>query len=120
MSPGPPSTPALPCPAPDDYKLATDKGMAADVVSFIREWRKLFPRLAKAPFWLAGESYAGGPAGRVVLIMPLRAGQKEAGGKDCTRQQSRYNCAAPRCQGLQALFSRRPLRATHHPPNAGA
>ncbi|KAI7846201.1 hypothetical protein COHA_000271 [Chlorella ohadii] len=43
-----------------DYKqLATDKGMATDVVAFIHEWRRLFPRLAKAPFWLAGESYAG-------------------------------------------------------------
>lgn len=49
------------CAPAEHYKqLATDKGMAADVVAFIREWRKLFfPRLAAAPFWLAGESYAG-------------------------------------------------------------
>lgn len=34
--------------------------MARDVVEFMRQWAKLYPSLAGNPFWLAGESYAGG------------------------------------------------------------
>lgn len=69
----PPSAPA------DDYKqLATDKGMAADVVAFIREWRKVFPRLAAAPFWLDGESYAGGRG--MGVLLPGACQDARAGG----------------------------------------
>ncbi|PSC75722.1 serine carboxypeptidase-like 28 [Micractinium conductrix] len=37
---------------------ASDKGLAADVVAFLLEWRKLYPALQGNPLWLAGESYA--------------------------------------------------------------
>lgn len=42
----------------DDLKVG-DKAMASDVLTFLLEWRRLFPELAGNPFWLAGESYAG-------------------------------------------------------------
>lgn len=42
--------------AADD--TASDKGLAADVVAFLLEWRKLYPALQGNPLWLAGESYA--------------------------------------------------------------
>jgi len=31
-----------------------DDTMSSDVLTFILEWRKLFPKLAGNPFWLAG------------------------------------------------------------------
>ncbi|PRW58008.1 serine carboxypeptidase-like 34 [Chlorella sorokiniana] len=67
----------------DDYKqLATDKGMATDMVDFIREWRKLFPRLARAPFWLAGESYAGHYVPHITLQLLEHAGQAMNSGEE--------------------------------------
>lgn len=36
-----------------------DNATTSDVLSFLKEWQRLFPQLRGNPFWLAGESYAG-------------------------------------------------------------
>lgn len=82
--------------------------MAADVFKFIRGWRRLYPRLARSPFWLAGESYAG----------ERRHWEAETwSGGEAGRQAASAGRALP-CAAACTLLHLHPVRPSCLPPHS--